>query len=49
MEELERKILAKANGMFLWVRLVMYTLEESHFKRNIREAIDTLPDGLEAV
>ena len=49
IDELETKILAKANGMFLWVKLVMYTLEESHFENNIREAIDTLPEGLEAV
>ncbi|CAD6567874.1 MAG: hypothetical protein ASARMPRED_001173 [Alectoria sarmentosa] len=35
--------------MFLWVRLVMFTLEDLHFEADMREAMQTLPEGLEAV
>lgn len=49
MDELKQKVFAKANGMFLWVKLIMYTLEDLHFEVDIREAIETLPEGLEAV
>lgn len=34
-------------GMFLWVRLVMFTLEDLHFETDIREVIATLPEDLE--
>lgn len=42
-------LLAKANGMFLWIKLVMFTLADLHFESDVREAIDTLPEDLEAV
>lgn len=35
--------------MFLWVRLVLFTLEDLHFEVDIRQATQTLPEGLEAV
>ena len=35
--------------MFLWVRLVLFTLEDLHFESDIRQATQTLPEGLEAV
>ena len=38
-----------SSGMFLWVRLVMFTLEDIYFESDIREATQTLPEGLEAV
>ncbi|KAL6714142.1 hypothetical protein ACLMJK_008636 [Lecanora helva] len=34
-------------GMFLWVRLVMSTLEDICYERDLREAIKTLPEELE--
>ena len=35
--------------MFLWVRLVMFTLEDLHYESDLDEAIETLPVDLEAV
>lgn len=35
--------------MFLWVKLVLYTLEDIYYESDIREAIETLPEGLNAV
>ena len=35
--------------MFLWVRLVLFTLRDLHFETDIREATQTLPEDLEAV
>ena len=35
--------------MFLWVRLIMFILEDLHFESDINEAMQTLPEGLEAV
>lgn len=35
--------------MFLWIRLVMFTLADLHFESDVREAMETLPEGLEAV
>lgn len=35
--------------MFLWVRLIMFTLDDLHFESDVREAVQTLPEGLEAV
>jgi hypothetical protein len=34
-------------GMFLWVRLVMKSLEECHSVRELEDAVDTLPEGLD--
>ena len=33
--------------MFLWVRLVMATLEASYTVSDLLDATETLPDGLE--
>lgn len=35
--------------MLLWVRLIMFTLDDLHFESDVREAVQTLPEGLEAV
>ena len=35
--------------MFLWVQLVMYTLEDLNYESDLHEAIKTLPVDLEAV
>ena len=35
--------------MFLWVRLVLFTLKDLYFEADIRQATQTLPEGLEAV
>ncbi|KAM0794096.1 hypothetical protein BDR22DRAFT_815754 [Usnea florida] len=42
-------LLAKANGMFLWIRLVMFTLADLYFESDVREAMETLPEDIEAV
>ena len=36
-------------GMFLWVRLVLSTLEDIFCEQDVREAVATLPQGLEAM
>ena len=35
--------------MFLWVRLILYTLENLYYEFDVRETIKTLPDGLDAL
>lgn len=35
--------------MFLWIKLVMFTLADLHFESDVREATETLPEGLEAL
>ena len=35
--------------MFLWVRLVIFTLEDLDYESDLHEAMDTLPVDLEAV
>ena len=35
--------------MFLWVKLVMFTLDDLHLESDLREAIETLPEDIEAV
>lgn len=35
--------------MFLWVKLIMFTLDDLHFESDVREVINTLPVDLEAV
>ena len=32
--------------MFLWVRLVLHTVENLFYERDVRDAIETLPEGL---
>ena len=35
--------------MFLWVKLVLSTFEESYTEKDLREAIETLPEDLETL
>ena len=35
--------------MFLWVRLVLSTFEESYTEKDLGEAIETLPEDLETL
>ena len=35
--------------MFLWVRLILYTLEGLFYEHDVRETIKTLPNGLDAL
>ena len=35
--------------MFLWVRLILDTLDDLVFESDVREAIKTLPNGLDAL
>jgi len=51
VEELESRIIQKANGVFLWVVLVVkklvVTAQDNPDLHNIREVFETLPPGLE--
>ena len=33
--------------MFLWVRLIMTNFDECYSKKDIQDAVDELPDGLD--
>lgn len=35
--------------MFLWVKLIIFTLEDLYFESDVREAIEKLPEDLETV
>lgn len=35
--------------MFLWVRLVLSTFEESYREKDLREAVETFPEDLETL
>ena len=35
--------------MFLWVKLIVFTLKDLHFEYDIQDAMDTLPEDLEAM
>ena len=43
----EEMLQRKANGMFLWVRLVTVMLEQQMSEAELEEAVDKLPDGLD--
>ncbi|TVY25509.1 Vegetative incompatibility protein HET-E-1 [Lachnellula hyalina] len=47
IDRIERQIVAKADGMFLWVRLIMQSLEECHSPQELVESVKTLPEGLD--
>lgn len=35
--------------MFLWVKLIVFTLKELHFESDVQDAMNTLPEDLEAM
>lgn len=35
--------------MFLWVKLIVFTLKDLHFESHVQDAMDTLPEDLEAM
>ncbi|KAG9594490.1 Pfs, NACHT and ankyrin domain protein, partial [Aureobasidium melanogenum] len=45
--EIESKLIEKANGMFRWVTCQLATLENCLDLRDLRNALDDLPDGLD--
>ncbi|KAH8587407.1 hypothetical protein B0O99DRAFT_733524 [Bisporella sp. PMI_857] len=47
IDNVQRRIILKAEGMFLWVRLVLQSLEQCHSIQELKNAVETLPDGLE--
>ncbi|KAL8722712.1 MAG: hypothetical protein Q9181_007432, partial [Wetmoreana brouardii] len=49
VDQLERQIVEKADGMFLWVKLMMFLLEDIYYVSDIEETLRTLPDGLIAL
>ncbi|KAI9791132.1 MAG: hypothetical protein M1816_004363 [Peltula sp. TS41687] len=49
LEEIENKIVERSDGMFLWVRLVLTTLEQADSVRELKDAVDTLPKGLQPI
>ena len=48
-DEISAQIVAKANGMFLWVRFVMDALQHQESLYDLKETIDSLPTGLKDV
>lgn len=46
-DTIEQKLMEKAKGMFLWVRLVITTLEQQICETDLEAAIEELPDGLD--
>ncbi|KAL3453194.1 hypothetical protein BJX65DRAFT_116927 [Aspergillus insuetus] len=47
LEELERDLIDKADGMFLWVRLVSSSLRQAVTLTELRDIVKKLPKGLE--
>ena len=45
--DIEKRLERKANGMFLWVRLVIVMLEKKWSEAELDKAVDQLPDGLD--
>lgn len=43
----EQRLTSKANGMFLWVRLVVAMLTQQLSEEEVKGTIDQLPDGLD--
>ncbi|KAL1618376.1 general transcription repressor [Neofusicoccum ribis] len=43
---MKKKIVQLANGMFLWVHLVLVSLERIYSLKELEQAVDTLPKGL---
>ena len=48
-QDIIETLIAKAEGMFLWVRFQMETLSSQTTDREVRQALGTLPYGLEEV
>ncbi|KAG8532913.1 uncharacterized protein KY384_002791 [Bacidia gigantensis] len=49
VDELQRQILDKANLMFLWVKLILFTVESLHFDQDLQDIVEHFPEGLEAM
>ena len=45
--DVEEMLQRKADGMFLWVRLVTVMLKQQMSEAELEEAVETLPDGLD--
>lgn len=48
LDDIAQTLLEKAGGMFLWVRLILVTLEDVHSVQELRKAVESLPKGLDA-
>ena len=35
--------------MFLWVKLILFILDDLHFPTDVDEAVNTIPEGLPAL
>ncbi|KAL9116701.1 MAG: hypothetical protein Q9187_006774, partial [Circinaria calcarea] len=46
VDGIEKRVVKKADGMFLWVRLVIATLHDRHSIQELQNAMDELPEGL---
>ncbi|KAF2233474.1 hypothetical protein EV356DRAFT_503548 [Viridothelium virens] len=49
MADISRALVEKAEGMFLWVQLVVKTLEDIYSIEEMYQAVNTLPRGLDEV
>lgn len=48
LDRIEQRLLNMAKGMFLWVYLVTVMLKKRATERELEEAVEQLPDGLDA-
>ncbi|KAK5121671.1 hypothetical protein LTR85_004843 [Meristemomyces frigidus] len=46
-DDIEQKLVSKADGMFLWVRLMLTTLRDLHSVHDLLAAVESLPSGLD--
>lgn len=47
LDSIAQKLIEKAGGMFLWVRLILATFEDVHSIQELHTAVDSLPKGLD--
>ena len=47
LERVRRELIMKAGGMFLWVQLVLATLDDVYSVTELYKAVDSLPKGLD--
>ncbi|KUJ09937.1 uncharacterized protein LY89DRAFT_723790 [Mollisia scopiformis] len=47
IDQVQRRIVEQAKGMFLWTRLVLKSLEDCGSQDELRYAMSTLPEGLD--
>lgn len=49
LDDLEKQLIQKADGMILWVRLIVSSIENVHSVYELRRVVESLPKGLEEI